>query len=63
MSKWQIEKHVPTRSGVWVEFGGTYRWLWMARVAKWCLELCPDLRHYAMVEIRRTNRDGLGGEG
>lgn len=51
---YQIVKLIPYRVGAIVELGGTYRWLWMARVAKWLLELCPDLREYSLVSIRPT---------
>ncbi len=51
MATYRIEKYVPCRSGAFVEYGGTYRWLWAAKVAKWIAELCPDLRDYKLVRI------------
>lgn len=58
---WRLEKDYPTRYGAFAMYGGTYRWLWMARLAKWMAELCPDLRDYDAVHIAPTPEAGRDG--
>ena len=50
-ARYRIEKYIPRPYGAFVEYGGTYRWLWVARTAAWFAELCPDLRPYRVVRI------------
>lgn len=56
--RYRIEKDIPTPYGAFAGHGGTYRWLWMAHVAKWFAELFPDLRAYRVVRIVPTDEDG-----
>lgn len=49
--RYRLIKEIPTSTGVFFMYGGTYRWLWVAQIARWLAELCPDLRDYYAVHI------------
>lgn len=55
MMGYRLEKMIPTRHGAFAVYGGTYRWLWMARFAAWLGMLCPDLRAHKAIHIVPTS--------